>query len=107
MSCYVARGRRKANRDGDNPAHGWWMSYYVARNMAEAGQDVPYVVLPARRNGAVDDVVKTFTPVRDASATHWNGMEPDWKVHDRAQAFCNALNAGGMARERALRSGKA
>lgn len=64
-----------------------------------------YVVDPGNLWSGGGQIVKGFTAERDRSGTFFDSVEPDWEVFLRAQAFCDELNAGGAARERALRRG--
>lgn len=78
------------------------MSWYVR---AAGGKGyAPYEVREDARHAKDEGIVRVFVAsVEDDPERGWGRVEPDHRVRARAQAFCDRLNAGGIARERALR----
>ena len=76
------------------------MSYYVVRNPERGEEGVPYAVRRFESREEMQGIVESFR-------AQWTGpvgrYETEGMVQDRAQAYCDQLNAGGVSREQALR----
>lgn len=68
---------------------------------------MPYVVHRFEARNEREDVVRSFT-ARQVRGNPFvmRRLEYDHEVRARAQAFCDQLNAGGVARERALQEAR-
>lgn len=81
------------------------MSWYVARNTGWASEETPYVIRRFKPYRNDDGIVKAFH-AQPTEFRRFSGdpiMETGQQVRVRAQAFCDQLNARGIARERQLR----
>ena len=83
------------------------MSWYVTRNAGGGSEEARYVVRRLPEREEAEDALKSFRAQRLPPHGPWGpGWEGDLQVRGRAQAFCDQLNTGGIAREQGLRSAR-
>lgn len=72
------------------------MNYHVVKT-SEGGREGRFKVQRVAPESSTSGAIKSFTP------RQWHGFDLNHEARARAQAFCDRLNGGGIAREQALR----